>query len=85
MSSGRATYVRSEISNPVFEAIYIYGMATVIEDLDQYFKMRVGISTKLVNPLESSNLYDNQILPDISEGAPFTLALGLALREIKWL
>ena len=78
-------YVRSEMSNPVFEAIYIYGMATVIENLDQYFETRVGIPTKLVNPLASSNLYDNQILPDISEGAPFTLALGLALREIKWL
>jgi type IV pilus assembly protein PilM len=78
-------YVRSEISNPAFETIYIYGLATVIENLDQYFEMRLGIPTKLVNPLLSSNFYDNKILPDITEGAPFALALGMALRPITWL
>jgi len=78
-------YVRSEISNPVFKGIYIYGLATVIENLDQYFEMRLGIPTKLVNPLLSSNFYDNKILPDSTEGASFALALGMALRPITWL
>ena len=78
-------YVRSEFSNPAFEAIYIYGLATVIESLDQYFEMRLGIPTKLVNPLLSSNFYDYKSLPDVTEGAPFALALGMALRPLKWL
>jgi type IV pilus assembly protein PilM len=78
-------YVRSEISNPAFDTIYIYGLATVIENLDQYFEMRLGIPTKLVNPLLSSNFGDNKILPDSTEGASFALALGMALRPITWL
>jgi type IV pilus assembly protein PilM len=78
-------YVRSEFSNPAFEAIYIYGSATVIENLDHYFQMRLDIPTKLVNPLSSSNFYDNKILSDTTEGAPFALALGLALRPVTWL
>jgi type IV pilus assembly protein PilM len=78
-------YVRSEFSNPAFEAIYIYGLATVIENLDQYFEMRLGIPAKLVNPLLSSNFDDNKSLSDITEGAPFALALGMALRPVTWL
>ncbi len=78
-------YVRSEFSNPPFAAIYIYGLATVIENLDKYFEMRLGIPTKHVNPLLSSNFDDNKSLSDITEGAPFALALGSALRPVTWL
>ena len=78
-------YVRSEFSNPPFAAIYIYGLATVIENLDQYFEMRLGIPTKLVNPLLSSKFDANKNLSDITEGASFALALGTALRPITWL
>jgi type IV pilus assembly protein PilM len=78
-------YVRSEFSNPPFAAIYIYGLATVIENLDQYFEMRLGLPTKLVNPLLSSNFDANKNLSDITEGAPFALALGMALRSVTWL
>jgi type IV pilus assembly protein PilM len=78
-------YVRSEFSNPTFKAMYIYGLATEIENLDQYFKMRLGISTKLVNPLLSFNFCDNKSMSDITEGAPFALALGMALRPVTWL
>jgi type IV pilus assembly protein PilM len=78
-------YVRSEISNPAFEAIYIYGLATVIENLDQYFETRLGFPTKLINPMMGSYLYDNNSLSDITEGAPFALALGMALRPVTWL
>jgi Tfp pilus assembly PilM family ATPase len=60
-------YVRSEFSNPPFAAIYIYGLATVIEHLDQYFEMRLGIPTKRVNPLLSSNFSANKSLSDITE------------------
>jgi type IV pilus assembly protein PilM len=78
-------YVRSEFSNPPFAAIYIYGLATVIQNIDQYFEMRLGIPTKLVNPLLSSNFGDNKSLSDITEGAPFALALGTAMRPVTWL
>ncbi|MGD8961135.1 MAG: pilus assembly protein PilM [Desulfobacterales bacterium] len=78
-------YVRSEFSNPPFAAIYIYGLATIIENLDQYFEMRLGIPTKRVNPLLSSNFEANKDLSDITEGASFALALGTALRPVTWL
>jgi hypothetical protein len=41
--------------------------------------------TKLINPLEKIPFSDNSILPDVSEDVPFTLALGLAMRKVKWL
>ena len=78
-------YVRSEFSNPPFAAVYIYGLATMIENLDQYFEMRLGIPTKCVNPLLSSKFDDKKSLSDITEGAPFALALGAALRPVTWL
>jgi type IV pilus assembly protein PilM len=78
-------YVRSEFSNPSFAAIYIYGLATEIENIDQYFEMRLGIPTKLVNPLLSSNFDEFKSMSDITEGAPFALSLGMALRPVAWL
>jgi Tfp pilus assembly PilM family ATPase len=78
-------YVRSEFSNPPFAAIYIYGLATVIENLDHYFEMRLGIPTKRINPLLSINFDAHKSLSDITEGAPFALALGTALRPVTWL
>ena len=78
-------YVRSEMSNPAFEGIYIYGWATIIENLDQYFETQLGIPTKLINPLLSSNFYNNKSLSDVTAGAPFALALGMALRPVTWL
>ena len=78
-------YVRSEFSNPIFTEIYIYGMATVIENIDQYFERRIGVPTKLVNPLLSSNFDNKKNMSDITVGAPFALALGTALRPVTWL
>ena len=78
-------YVRSEISNPVFEGIYLYGQATRIRNLDRYIERRLNIPTKLVNPFTSATLSDEDILLDTSEGAPFALALGLAMRKVPWL
>ena len=78
-------YVRSEISNPIFEGIYMYGQATRISNLDRYIERRLNIPTKLVNPFTNATLSDKGILPDTSEGAPFALALGLAMRKVPWL
>jgi type IV pilus assembly protein PilM len=78
-------YVRSEISNPIFEGIYMYGQATQIRNLDHYIERRLNIQTKLVNPFANPALSDEDILPDTSEGAPFALALGLAMRKVPWL
>jgi type IV pilus assembly protein PilM len=78
-------YVRSEISNPIFEGIYMYGQATRIRNLDRYIERRLNIPTTLVNPLANPTLSDEDILPEPSEGAPFALALGLAMRKVPWL
>jgi len=78
-------YVRSEISNPIFEGIYMYGQATRIRNLDRYIERRLNIPTKLVNPFDNPTLSGKDILPEPFEGAPFALALGLAMRKVSWL
>ena len=78
-------YVRSEYSNLPFSAIYIYGWAALIENIDRYFEKRIGIQTKLVNAQLNSNFAENQSVSDIIETAPFALALGAALRPVTWL
>jgi len=78
-------YVRSEERNVVFEGIYMYGQAPLIHCLDRYLERRLNSPTTLINPMTKVALSDNGILPDISEGAPFALALGLAMRKVPWL
>jgi Tfp pilus assembly PilM family ATPase len=78
-------YLRSEERNAVFEGIFMYGRGTFINSLDAYIERRLNIPTKLINPMTNIALHDDSILPDISEGAPFALAMGLAMRRVAWL
>lgn len=79
------SYVRSEQQHPGFEGIYMYGHAALIHSLDRYVEKRLNMPTKSINPLASLVQCNDNILPDISEGAPFALALGLAMRHVTWL
>jgi type IV pilus assembly protein PilM len=78
-------YVRSEERNTAIKSIYIYGQGTLIHHMDRFFEKRLNIPTKLINPLEKITFSDNGFLSDVSEDVPFALALGLAMRKIKWL
>lgn len=78
-------YLRSEEKDAVVERIYIYGQGTFINRLDDYIQKRFNIPTTLINPMMELALDDEGILPDISEGAPFGLVLGLAMRKVTWL
>jgi Tfp pilus assembly PilM family ATPase len=78
-------YARSEEHDVVFEGIYIYGEGNFIRHLDGYLEKRLNLQARLMNPLTKVALVDEEILPDISEGAPFGLALGLAMRKVSWL
>ncbi|MGD8372354.1 MAG: pilus assembly protein PilM [Syntrophobacterales bacterium] len=78
-------YARSEQQNAAFEGIYIYGQGTLIHHLDSYLEKRLNSPTRLVNPLSKIALTDGAILPDLSEGGPYALALGLAMRKVSWL
>lgn len=78
-------YVISEEDDAVLEGIYIYGQGNFIRNLDRYLERQVNISTKLINPMTKVALASESILPDVSEGAPFALALGLAMRKVTWL
>jgi len=77
-------YVRSEFSNPNFDAIYMYGLANIIGNLDAYLEKRLQIPTKLVSPVKDGNFQNDGILAGVSEGAEFALALGLAMRKVTW-
>jgi type IV pilus assembly protein PilM len=78
-------YVRAEEQNAAFEKVYLYGQATLIRHLDFSLHKRLNIPTKLIDPMTQLALTDNSILPDKSEGGPFALALGLAMRKVPWL
>ena len=53
--------------------------------LDGYLENRLNIPTRAINPMHEVPLSESSILPDISSGAPFALALGLAMRKVTWL
>ncbi len=78
-------YLRSEESEAIVDRIYMYGRANMIHGLDHYFEKRINIQTYIVNPLTGFVPGEESILLDRSGGAPFGLALGLALRRVKWL
>jgi Tfp pilus assembly PilM family ATPase len=77
-------YVRSEEQNSTFENIYVYGQGTVVRDLDRYLASRLDIPTQLIDPLTKVTMANDSIV-DQSEGGPFALAMGLALRKVAWL
>jgi len=78
-------YIRSEKQNVVFKSIYISGQASLIRHLDKYIENQLNIPTKLIDPVNKMTLSDSAMLPDISEGATFALALGLAMKKVSWL
>lgn len=78
-------YVMSEERDVVVTAVYVYGQANLIRDLDHYLESTLNIPTKIVDPMTKVALPEECILSDGSEGAPFSLALGLAMRQVPWL
>ncbi len=79
------SYVRSQERNAPLDGIYLYGQASLIHNLDSYLERRFNIPIHLINPMSKMGLSDNHILPEPSQGALFTLALGLAMRRLSWL
>jgi len=77
-------YVMPEVQNAAFEGIYMYGLASFIHHMDGYLASRLNIPTKLINPMTKMSLSHENLLPDVSEGAPFALAIGLAMRKVSW-
>jgi type IV pilus assembly protein PilM len=75
-------YVRSEGWNAPAEGLYLYGYATYVRYLDHYLERRLNIPTRLMNPVSKMLFADESILPDKTDGAPFGLALGLAMRRL---
>jgi len=78
-------YVRAGNRKISFREIAIYGQANTILHLDKYIEKRLNIPTKCVNPINKGVLSRNSGLPDKAEEAPFSRALGLALRKVTWL
>jgi type IV pilus assembly protein PilM len=74
--------VMSEQQHTAFEGIYMYGHAALIYHIDRYFERRLSISTSCINPMKALALSGDNILSVKDEGAPFALALGLAMREV---
>lgn len=81
------SYVRSESQHSEFERIFMYGCANMMHFLDTYLEKRVSIPVSILNPLSELKMAVSYDAPfsDVTEGAPFGLALGLATRKVSWL
>jgi len=80
------SYVRSEEQISSFDGIHMYGYANVLHHLDSYLAKRLeSIPVNLINPLTETTMSDDRSLSNLSEDAPFALALGLAMRKVTWL
>jgi type IV pilus assembly protein PilM len=75
-------YVRSELQSARFDALFLYGKAGGINSLSQYLEKRLDIPVTCMNPMLKLTLSDGSILSDPARGAPFALALGLAMRKV---
>lgn len=78
-------YVRAENQQIAIKEAFMYGQANNIQHLDRHLEKRFNIPTRCVNPMEKGILSGNSSLSDRAEGAPFDLALGLAMRQEAWL
>jgi len=78
-------YLRAENHQISFKDIFMYGQANRIFHLDKHLERRLDISTKCINPLTGGLSSEDSILSEKLEDSPFTLALGLAMREMTWL
>jgi type IV pilus assembly protein PilM len=78
------SYARVEEHHPVFERIYLYGLASFIPSLDTYIEGRLNINTEIVDPIERIGVTERTVLGRVPEDAPLALALGLAIRKMRW-
>ena len=78
-------YVISEEPDAAVQELCVYGQANFIRDLDRYLERTLNIPTKSVNPMTEIALPEDNMLSDMSDGASFGLALGLAMRKVTWL
>ena len=78
-------YVRSEEPKTVFEGCFIYGEGTLVNGLDNYCEHRLGMPTRLIDPMSHESLYLNGIPLDKSDSVSYALPLGLAMRKVAWL
>jgi len=81
------SYVRAEPRHSSFEGIYMYGCANMMHFLDSYLEKRINIPVGILNPLSKmkTTASHTPAPTDITEGAPYGLALGLATRKVSWL
>ena len=79
------SYARSEGQNPLIEEICLYGNAALIHHMDRYLERRLNLSVRILNPLAQFEPKRGTGAAESAEGAPWSVALGLALRRIAWL
>jgi type IV pilus assembly protein PilM len=78
-------YLRSEHEGAGIEEIHLYGQAASVYQMEGYVERRVGVPTRVVNPLTRLRLNDDAMQTDREDGGAFSLALGLGMRKVSWL
>ena len=81
-----AGYVRSGDQDVVMAGLFLYGHGARVNGLAAYVARELNVEARSMNPLERVGRQHAQAIPGLAdEGAAYALALGLALRRVRWL
>ena len=78
-------YVRSGTPTVVFDGLFVYGHGTRVAGLTPYLARELNVEAHTMNPLEKLGALNLQTVSGLGDGSNLALALGLAMRRIRWL
>ncbi len=79
-----AGYVRAGASAVVMGGLFLYGHGAQVKGLAAYFARELNVEARSMNPLENIGTKKTQAISSMDDGAAYSLALGLAMRRVRW-
>ena len=67
------------------DGLFLYGHGARVNGLAEYIARELNVEARSMNPLEKVGLQNDGVLPSLADGATYTLAMGLAMRRVRWL
>ena len=80
-----ADYVESGVTDVVMDGLFLYGHGALVNGLAEYLARELNVEARAMNPLEKVGLQNDRVITGLADGATYTLALGLAMRRVRWL
>jgi type IV pilus assembly protein PilM len=78
-------YVRSLAANVVFGGAFLYGNGARVGGLSGYLEQELNMPVQVPDPRDKIHLDAAGAVPASTEGGDCGLAMGLAMRRVRWL